>query len=259
MTNDDLLKQGIAALKGGRKTEAHRLLMRVVQQDESNEMAWLWLSGAVDTDEERRICLEKVLATNPNNGIAQRGLEALRKRRPSLDSTPDIAPPEHVVTMRPSKETETKIKVQPAVEVPLASEREETPEGMSPDAVVQFGRLSELFLEYTQYIGVLVRDAGETPDVLDPQIAMDHELRVRCTSQYLFCRRNYGDDFLALVYRFLMPMLRMIADNCHKGGEIMGNALGALLILGSLVRTRECPELEPIHARLNSAVGAVVG
>ena len=65
MTTDDLSKRGITALNTGRKAEARSLLMQVVQQDEHNEMAWLWLSGAMDTDKDRRICLENVLAINP--------------------------------------------------------------------------------------------------------------------------------------------------------------------------------------------------
>ena len=94
MTTDELLKQGIASLKAGRKAEACDLLMRVVEQDERNEMAWLWLSGAVDTDEDRHICLENVLAINPNNKSAQRGLEILQKQSaPVLDSTPGAPPP----------------------------------------------------------------------------------------------------------------------------------------------------------------------
>ncbi|MBE9514109.1 MAG: hypothetical protein IMY83_03650 [Chloroflexi bacterium] len=80
MTTDDLLKQGIAALNAGRKAEARNLLTQVVQQDDRNEIAWLWLSGAVDTDRERRICLENVLAINPNNRLARRGLESLIAR-----------------------------------------------------------------------------------------------------------------------------------------------------------------------------------
>lgn len=90
MITDDLLKRGIAALKAGRKAEARNLLMQVVGQDERNEMAWLWLSGAVDTDEDRLICMENMLTINPNNESAQRGIEILRKRSaPGLDSTPD--------------------------------------------------------------------------------------------------------------------------------------------------------------------------
>ena len=57
---DDLMKQGIAALKAGRKVEARTLLVQVLRQDRRNETAWLWLSGAVDTDAERYACLEEV-------------------------------------------------------------------------------------------------------------------------------------------------------------------------------------------------------
>jgi hypothetical protein len=87
MTIDDLLKQGFAACKAGRNAEARKLLTQVLEQDERNEKAWLWLTGVVDTDEERTTCLENVLAINPNNEVAQRGMKALRKSSPELDST----------------------------------------------------------------------------------------------------------------------------------------------------------------------------
>lgn len=74
---DDLLNQSIAALKAGRKAEARALLAQLLQQDSGNEQAWLWLSGAVDNDEERRHCLERVLALNPGNEAARRGLARL--------------------------------------------------------------------------------------------------------------------------------------------------------------------------------------
>jgi hypothetical protein len=80
MTDNDLLKQGIAALNAGRKAEARKLLMQVVKQDKHNEMAWLWLSGAVDAKDDRRTCLENVLTINPNNTIARRGLALLNAR-----------------------------------------------------------------------------------------------------------------------------------------------------------------------------------
>jgi hypothetical protein len=85
-TAHDLLQQGIESLNAGHRTEARNLLAQVVQQDQYNEMAWLWLSGAVDSDDQRRFCLEKVLRINPNNGIAQRGLEMLEKKPPELTS-----------------------------------------------------------------------------------------------------------------------------------------------------------------------------
>ena len=74
---DNRLAQGIAAVKAGRKAEARELLLQVIQHDWRNEMAWLWLSAAVDTDEQRRACLKRVLATDPDNDAAKWGLEML--------------------------------------------------------------------------------------------------------------------------------------------------------------------------------------
>ena len=77
MTGDGLLRQGVSALKSGRKVEARKLFLEVIQQDGRNEMAWLWLSGAVDQVEDRRICLENVLSINPYNQAAKQGLVLL--------------------------------------------------------------------------------------------------------------------------------------------------------------------------------------
>jgi tetratricopeptide (TPR) repeat protein len=72
-----LLAEGIRALKAGQKERACELLTQVVTEDEENEPAWLWLSGAVDSDEDRRICLENVIAINPDNQAARKGLARL--------------------------------------------------------------------------------------------------------------------------------------------------------------------------------------
>lgn len=77
MTVESLLREGIAALKVGHRAKARNLLMQAIEQDEHNETAWLWLSGAVDTDEARAICLRNVLVINPGNEVAQRGLASL--------------------------------------------------------------------------------------------------------------------------------------------------------------------------------------
>ncbi|HEY4691089.1 MAG TPA: tetratricopeptide repeat protein [Anaerolineae bacterium] len=73
----DLLRDGIAAVKAREFEKARALLMQVIDRDERNEQAWLWLSGAVETDADRRVCLENVLAINPGNAAAQRGLAKL--------------------------------------------------------------------------------------------------------------------------------------------------------------------------------------
>lgn len=75
-----LLYEGAVAVTEGRKDEAQRLLMRVVELDEGNEQGWLWLSGAVDDPADQQIALENVLAVNPNNEAARSGLDMLRQR-----------------------------------------------------------------------------------------------------------------------------------------------------------------------------------
>lgn len=72
-----LLQRGVAAARAGRKEEASRLLMQVVEHDERNEQAWLWLSSVVDSLDDRRVCLENVLAINPNHSAALTGLRHL--------------------------------------------------------------------------------------------------------------------------------------------------------------------------------------
>jgi hypothetical protein len=76
--NVDLLtQQGIAALQSNDKLRACEMLGQAVQLAPHNEQAWLWLSGAVATDAERRYCLEQVLVINPRSSAAQRGMASL--------------------------------------------------------------------------------------------------------------------------------------------------------------------------------------
>jgi hypothetical protein len=73
----DLVEAGIAALKSGRKTDARFLLEQALEVDPQSEQSWLWLSGAVDTDEERRFCLTQVLSINEWNPAAEMGVKEL--------------------------------------------------------------------------------------------------------------------------------------------------------------------------------------
>jgi tetratricopeptide (TPR) repeat protein len=78
--NDDaerLLSAGISALKSGDNARARDLLGQAIRRNPRDERAWLWLSGAVDTDAERRQCLERVLTLNPHNAAARNGLAML--------------------------------------------------------------------------------------------------------------------------------------------------------------------------------------
>lgn len=68
------LYDGAVALQSGDRQQALDLLMRVIEADEHNEEAWLWLSGAVEELEDQQIALENVLAINPDNERSQQGL-----------------------------------------------------------------------------------------------------------------------------------------------------------------------------------------
>lgn len=87
----DLIDTGVKALKAGNKDQARDLLMQAVTVDQYSEDGWLWLSAVVDSPEDQRTCLENVLAINPNNERAQRGLEQLSKPG-RMTPTPPSAP-----------------------------------------------------------------------------------------------------------------------------------------------------------------------
>jgi Tol biopolymer transport system component len=87
-----LLKTGIEAAQGGNKIIARHILEQVVAKDPDSELGWLWLASVVDTVDERRNCLQKVLFINPNNDRARQALSKL----PSATPAPAAAerPPE---------------------------------------------------------------------------------------------------------------------------------------------------------------------
>jgi hypothetical protein len=90
------LQEGIIAIKSGESEKARDLLLRVINADEHNEQAWLWLSGLVETDEERRICLENVLVINPNSVAATKGLAKLLNA-PDKENGSQLAPKRYTV------------------------------------------------------------------------------------------------------------------------------------------------------------------
>ena len=72
-----LLQQGIAAARNSQPEAARELLQRVIQLDPQNETAWLWLTSVARDNKERLFCLKQLLALNPYNEYAIKGLRAL--------------------------------------------------------------------------------------------------------------------------------------------------------------------------------------
>jgi hypothetical protein len=72
-----MVRAGIEAYRAGKQSEARQLLEKAIELDDYNEQAWMWLSAVVETEEEKRTCLENVVVINPDNAEAKRGLKML--------------------------------------------------------------------------------------------------------------------------------------------------------------------------------------
>lgn len=80
MSPAEMLQQAIRTARAGRKEEARDLLLQVVEAEPRNELAWIWLSGLVDSLEDRIIACENVLAINPANDKIRAYLAELQQR-----------------------------------------------------------------------------------------------------------------------------------------------------------------------------------
>jgi len=87
-----LLERGIEAAEGGEQERARDTLTRVIELDQYNEKAWLWLSSVVETTIDKIVCLENVLVINPDNADASIGLQHLRRQPTELFPPPSTLP-----------------------------------------------------------------------------------------------------------------------------------------------------------------------
>jgi hypothetical protein len=131
----DLLRQGITAAKAGNRVQAREILLRVIDLEEKNEQAWLWLSGVVDDIEDQIVCLENVLTINPNNNPASRGLQLLRSRLPpSPPPEPEPSPPPPDWAVAPGPGDRRPLAERPAEPAPVAvPSAEELDHGPPPE------------------------------------------------------------------------------------------------------------------------------
>jgi Tfp pilus assembly protein PilF len=83
------LEQAIEAIQYGDRAAGKRLLAQALQANPYNVQAWLWMSEIADTDAQRRECLERVTAVDPQN-------QAARARLAQLEATDTTrAAPQH--------------------------------------------------------------------------------------------------------------------------------------------------------------------
>ncbi len=87
------LQQAIHLIQSGDRQAGRQQLAALLAEDPKNETAWLWLAGAVDTDEQRLYCVKQVLKLNPSNQAALRALESLeRDQVPPTDTIATTQP-----------------------------------------------------------------------------------------------------------------------------------------------------------------------
>ncbi|MBN2007374.1 MAG: hypothetical protein JXA21_28765 [Anaerolineae bacterium] len=96
---DQLLQEAIVAARGGDHDHARQLLTQAVDYDEENVQAWLWLSRVAETPEDQQVCLENVLALDPDQSEAQEKLAMLQQAHAAAeanlwDTPEEIAPEE---------------------------------------------------------------------------------------------------------------------------------------------------------------------
>ena len=127
-------------VKSGRKDEARQLLEAILREDKGNVTAWLWMSDVVEDDNQKRWCLENVLALDPENTPARQGLEILKERAPDAsESIEPIRPTD--VQEHPQKETIATAGTAappPVPETETAVEEAATPVQETPGKEIRF-------------------------------------------------------------------------------------------------------------------------
>ena len=86
-----LLLAGQEAASQGDKTKAHNLYRQAIMVDPYWEQVWLSLAEVVETEEDRRVCLENALELNPANSVVRRELRRLEAA--ALEDAGRTSPP----------------------------------------------------------------------------------------------------------------------------------------------------------------------
>jgi hypothetical protein len=87
---ESLLEKGVQAARDKDRKRAQDILTHVIELDQHNEKAWLWLSSVVTTPADKEVCLENALLINPDNTYAAMGLQHIRQQ--NKPSPPSVLP-----------------------------------------------------------------------------------------------------------------------------------------------------------------------
>jgi predicted regulator of Ras-like GTPase activity (Roadblock/LC7/MglB family) len=120
------VRAAIKVAKAGDKRKARQMLLDIVENEPTEEDAWLWLAGFSDDPEDAKAYLETVLALNPTHARAIAGLHIIEQRIAS-------APPQSAAARaRPQK------RICKTCGDPISDDRDECP--ACADSLMQFGQ-----------------------------------------------------------------------------------------------------------------------
>ena len=140
---DELTQRGITALRSGNRSLARTLLGEAVRQNPNNAAAWLWLTGALDHDEERIDCLKQVLRIDPDNQPAARGLSQIMARQAEKAAQAGSEHPyarqaeQKAASHAPAVAEDTEPSADPVTEEAASDPEEESPISVQAERLVE--------------------------------------------------------------------------------------------------------------------------
>lgn len=90
-----LVQQAREYYARGDRNTAYSLLSQAIRINPNDVLAWLWMSAVVSDIDKQRYCLERVLALDPTNRAARRGLDMLQVRQTTEAVQAEQAQPNH--------------------------------------------------------------------------------------------------------------------------------------------------------------------
>jgi hypothetical protein len=229
LTSGELLRQGIDAARGGRRSDARAILMRVVETEPRNEIAWMWLTGVVDDLEDKIIACENVLTINPDNKRVKAYLGSLLQQNGAIARSP--ANESSVVVQHPSAPALSQTDRKPATPADLLSQAEQ---------LESEGKIKKAIQTYEQ-LAAKTRDVREFDHIYRQIVRLEalKQERIRYVSPATsILRMTFTWSLLYLSFVFVQVGLSPFAhfSLLWLGFPIV--VLGSFLLALSEVRTR---------------------
>ncbi len=141
------LADAITAIKSGRLNEGRVILAEILASDDHNITALLWMTEVAATPEEVRRYLKRVLAIDPNNAPARKGLALLDQanEQPPLVAASPLSPSppasadivgDHRMSLDPRHLQEVTVATPPPVKVSTPKAKWTTGQKMFLAAIV---------------------------------------------------------------------------------------------------------------------------